>query len=156
MNPNDLHQLWNDALDDVPTEAVSGPTWKHLQQGLRAERRRRVLTRTAAIAAVALGAVGVWQYLSPSSVELAKNSTPQPGIQAPAEPPEASPAPPEAATSPSAGQIVIAPLPLKEFLAQLPHHGIVEVKNERGRFLFVVDNETGEMVTAVLSPDDKL
>ena len=156
MNPNDLHQLWNDALDDVPTEAVSGPTWIHLQQGLRSERRRRVLTRSATIAAAALGAVGVWQYLSPSSAELAKNSTSQPGIQAPAAPPVVSTAPPEAATAPSAGQIVIAPLPLKEFLAQLPHHGIVEVKNERGRFLFVVDNETGEMVTAVLSPDDKL
>ena len=164
MNPNDLHQLWNDAIDDVPTEAVAEPMWRHVQQGLRTERRRRLLVRTTALAAAGLVAVGVWLFRPTGPDKLADNPVSQPTapitqstVQAPIDPPVISPVVPAPAEVPAApAQVVVNSLPLKEFLAQLPHHGVVEIKNERGRFLFVTDHETGETFTATLSPDDKL
>jgi len=45
---------------------------------------------------------------------------------------------------------------LKDFLAQLPQHGYMTIENERGRFLVMVDNETGETTTTRLSKEDQL
>lgn len=160
MTPNDLHQLWNDAINDVPTEAVADPMWQHVQRGLRTERRRRFLVRTTALAAVGLVAAGAWLFRPTGPEKLADAPAPQsttPVTQSiaptPIDPPAISPAP---VTPTASGPMVVDSLPLKEFLAQLPHHGVVEIKNERGRFLFVTDHETGETFTATLSPDDKL
>lgn len=164
MNPNDLHRLWNDAIDDVPTEAVAEQMWQHVQQGLRTERRRRFLVRTTTLAAVGLAAVSVWLFRPTGPEKLADNPAPQPTAPvaqstaiAPIDSTATSPMAPTPTEAPTtSAQVVVNSLPLKEFLAQLPHHGVVEIKNERGRFLFVTDHETGETFTATLSPDDKL
>ena len=165
MNPNDLHQLWDDALDDVPTQTVAEPLWRHVQQALRAERRRRLLVRASALAAAMLIALTAWRTLPITQNELGHD--PQPTPQLPVIPTTVVPSelsllattPPASAPVPepmAPQHVVLESVPLKEFLAQLPHHGFVEIKNERGRFLVVVDNETGETFTTVLSNGDSL
>ncbi len=51
---------------------------------------------------------------------------------------------------------LIESVSLKDFLAQLPHHGYMTIENERGRFLVMVDHKTGETTTMRLSKDDQL
>ncbi len=182
MTPNDLHQqLWNDALDDVATEAIDGPLWLHTRQGVRSQRRRRVWIRVAMTAAALLVAASAWRGFSGHKPEMvrAPEPVPQNRVEAPVPPGVISPAPspsppvtpqhlveapvppvpaPEAPTpeTPAPKHVVIQSVALHDFLAQLPHHGYVEISNARGRFLVVVDHETGEAFTTVLSKDDQL
>ena len=80
-----------------------------------------------------------------------------PQIPNPATPsnPLATLPPPEPASS-APQKTVLKSVSLHDFLAQLPHHGTVEIRNKRGRFLVIVDNETGETFMSELSPDDQL
>ena len=174
MTPHDLNQLWNDALDDVPTEPVAEPLWQHVQQRLRVKRRRRLLVRGAVVAVVALVAMTLWFRPPTQSPEIARSPVPnQPAHQTLPTPPVVAqlpvsapvpttppvvvkaPQPPEPAPA-EPNRLVIKSVSLHDFLAQLPHHGTVEIRNKRGRFLVIVDNETGETFTSELSPDDQL
>ncbi len=170
MNPNDLKQLWQDALDDVPTEAVATALQLHSQQALQAKRRRRWLLRTGALVTVLGLAVTVFRHsLHQGEMALGPQPLPQTQDIAPPVPPRLTPSQPNPVsptplvakpaptdTAPAQNHIVIESVPLKEFLAQLPHHGYITIENDRGRFLVLVDNETGETFTTVLSEDDRL
>lgn len=146
MKPNELHQLWQDALDELPHPPASDA---HLERGLcalRARRRRTWTVQTLALTAAVLAIAASYFVVSQSPDEIA--AKPQP---IPQQPPE-----PIAPKGPESTMATIESVSLKDFLAQLPHHGYMTIENKRGRFLVTVDHETGETTTTRLSKDDQL
>lgn len=156
MKPNELHQLWQDALDDLPHPAATDAPPEPELRALRARRRRtwtaRDLVLTAAALAIAACCWAVFQ--SRDQVAVQEPTPKQPA--APLTPPQPAPAPQIAQEEPKSSKPMIDSVSLKDFLAQLPHHGYMTIENERGRFLVMVDNETGETTTTRLSKEDQL
>lgn len=148
MKPNELHQLWQDALDDLPHPAATDAPPESELRALRARRRRtwtaRDLVLTAAALAIAAGCWAFFQSRDQVAVkhEVAPQQPPAPLTQQIAQEEPKSP--------------MIESVSLKDFLAQLPHHGYMTIENERGRFLVMVDHKTGETTTTRLSKDDQL
>lgn len=157
MKPNELYQLWQDALDEMPHPAATSAPPEPELRALQARRRRIWTVRDLVLTAAALAiAAGSWMvFHSRDQVAVKPERAPhQP--PAPLTPPQPVPTPQIAQEEPTKTQPMIESVSLKDFLAQLPHHGYMTIENERGRFLVMVDHETGETTTTRLSKDDQL
>jgi hypothetical protein len=147
MNPNELHQLWQDALDELPHPAATDAPPEPELRALRARRRRTWTARDLVLTAAALAiAACCWEF-SQSRGQVAVKQEPTP-LQ--------PPAPTQQIALEEPKRPMIESVSLKDFLAQLPHHGYMTIENERGRFLVMVDHKTGETTTTRLSKDDQL
>lgn len=154
MKPNELHQLWQDALDDLPLPAATQTPLEPELRALRARRRRTWTARDLVLTAAALAIAACCWVFSQSRARFAVK--PEPTPQQPPAPltPQPLLAPQVAQEEPK--RPMIESVSLKDFLAQLPHHGYMTIENERGRFLVMVDHKTGETTTTRLSKDDQL
>ena len=156
MKPSELHQLWQDALDDLPHPAATDPPPERELRALRARRRQiwtaRDLVLTAAALAIAACCWVVFQSRGQVAVRQANPKQPA----APQTPTQPVQAPQIAQEEPKSSKPMIESVSLKDFLSQLPHHGYMTIENERGRFLVMVDHKTGETTTTRLSKDDQL
>lgn len=161
MKPSDLNQLWNDALGDLPEQAQSDDLRRRMLEEVHAQRQRRRI-RAASLCGLVLLVAGGWTHWSfrrADHSDITVAVPPQPAPKAPAtiepQPPSVAPIEPPALRE-DATVPVVESVPLKEFLAKLPHHGYMTVRNERGRFLIVVDNQTGEQIMTPLADDETL
>jgi hypothetical protein len=111
----------------------------------------RDLVLTAAALAIA---AGCWVVFHSRDQVVVKQEVAPQRPPAPLTSPQPVPAPQIAQEEPK--RPMIESVSLKDFLAQLPHHGYMTIEIERGRFLVMVDHETGETTTTRLSKDDQL
>lgn len=157
MKPNELHQLWQDALDELPHPAATSAPPEPELRALRTRRRRTWTARDLVLTAAALViTAGCWVVFHSRDQVVVKQEVAPQQPPAPLTPSQPVPAPQIAQEEPKAQQPMIESVSLKDFLAQLPHHGYMTIENERGRFLVMVDHKTGETTTMRLSKDDQL